>query len=536
MRPKRINFNNIASKTVIMDGGLNENVSSIELKGGELIAGINYQLFEGSSGGYVSISGYERFDGQPSPAEVVVIDEEDTAREAARTLIGEVPGEGSILGIVVFESKVYAFRNKVGGATAGMYVSSAAGWVEIDTSASPLAPSGDYHFDIYNFYASVTTLSLFWSDGVNKARYYNPTAGVVVINNVGQDPNDKPINIKVHNDRLFLAYPKGIIDYTHVGDPNDFTGTAGEFGVGREITNLVQGVGNVLVIYCDEAIKVLKGSAVASEWILENFSSSSGAIVHTAKRLLGNIYAMDDRGVTSLAAVQEFGDFGANNISQKVQKTLLANKTKITQASVNRDLNQYRLFFNTGYGLYFSFLNKQLRGVTLIRFPQPVYLTASGEDTDGNNMNFFASLDSGYVYRMDWGTSFDGIVIDTKLSTAYYHYGSTRAWKRFKAIAFEIASRDDLDLNVLEKYDYADDHLPRGTSNIEDLSGAGDFWGEGLWGVMRYTAAEVTNRIIHNIKGIGSNLSVNLSTTSKYARQHTLQNFTTDYENARRQL
>lgn len=53
------------------------------------------------------------------------------ASDDLRTLITVVPGEGRILGCVPFNNVVYAWRNKVGGATAGMYRSTAAGWVEV---------------------------------------------------------------------------------------------------------------------------------------------------------------------------------------------------------------------------------------------------------------------------------------------------------------------------------------------------------------------------------------------------------------------
>lgn len=56
---------------------------------------------------------------------------EKAAADDLRTLITVVPGEGSILGVVPFDGVTYAWRNKTGGATAGMYKSSAAGWVEV---------------------------------------------------------------------------------------------------------------------------------------------------------------------------------------------------------------------------------------------------------------------------------------------------------------------------------------------------------------------------------------------------------------------
>jgi len=47
--------------------------------------------------------------------------------ENQRNLITVVPGEGSVLGVWVYNGDIYAFRNKEGGATAGMYKSSSTG-------------------------------------------------------------------------------------------------------------------------------------------------------------------------------------------------------------------------------------------------------------------------------------------------------------------------------------------------------------------------------------------------------------------------
>jgi hypothetical protein len=64
---------------------------------------------------------------------VAATDAEVRARiEDQRALIDVVPGEGSVLGVWVFGATTYAFRNKVGGATAGMYKSSSTGWVEVN--------------------------------------------------------------------------------------------------------------------------------------------------------------------------------------------------------------------------------------------------------------------------------------------------------------------------------------------------------------------------------------------------------------------
>jgi hypothetical protein len=41
------------------------------------------------------------------------------------------PRRGDVLGVWVYNGDVYAFRNKSGGATAGMYKSTSTGWTRL---------------------------------------------------------------------------------------------------------------------------------------------------------------------------------------------------------------------------------------------------------------------------------------------------------------------------------------------------------------------------------------------------------------------
>lgn len=50
------------------------------------------------------------------------------AANVYRSVITEIPGSGSVLGVCWYNSKLYGFRNNVGGTAAAMYVSSASGW------------------------------------------------------------------------------------------------------------------------------------------------------------------------------------------------------------------------------------------------------------------------------------------------------------------------------------------------------------------------------------------------------------------------
>ena len=61
-----------------------------------------------------------------------IVTEARTAIEDQRDKIGIVPGEGPVRGVWVFGANTYAFRNKTGGASAGMYKSTSTGWSEVD--------------------------------------------------------------------------------------------------------------------------------------------------------------------------------------------------------------------------------------------------------------------------------------------------------------------------------------------------------------------------------------------------------------------
>lgn len=72
MRSKRTRPVQTKTKTHIMTGGVKEDVSQLELKGGELLVGENVQEIDGAYHGYSSIPGYENFWGDELPSTVPV--------------------------------------------------------------------------------------------------------------------------------------------------------------------------------------------------------------------------------------------------------------------------------------------------------------------------------------------------------------------------------------------------------------------------------------------------------------------------------
>lgn len=611
MRTTGVSFPDYKTSIVDLRGGINENVSSIELASGELIDCKNYMIAEGGYGGYISTKGYERIDGSIIPSEYIsyrlilsdvtqIIQEgsvltgsnsgatfitleeiavADTAEVQCRTLVGtyelgedievsstivaslsqvtevtggtednhlaldyarsavqEVPGEGAILGLHIFENTVYAFRKETTGNTVGLYAQSSSGWSQVDTSSDPIvydSTGHDFKFVNYNFYATTGSYSMFWVDGVNQARMYDGYA-VTTIDNTGMGSDDNPINIAAHNYHLFLAYSGGSLQFSGLGDPTIWDGVLGasEIGVGDDITNLVAGVSSSLLIFLRNGIRVLSGNSI-DDFILEVFSDTSGAFNRTAERLLGTVFFVDDRGLSTLDAVQEYGDYGANSISQRFKQTLLNNKHTITTTSVSRDLNQYRIFFDDRTAIYVSFEGKEFAGATFMEFPHDLNVTATGQTEEKRDLTVFApEAEEGYVYLLDSGTSFDGEEIICRLTTAFYHYGSPRSFKGFKKATIELngAYLQNFDLRV--DFDYREAEIPDSiwySPTIYTITGNA-FYGSSRWGEMIYGGTAATNRTPVYLQGIGTNMSYKLISRESYEAQHIVQNIITDYE------
>ena len=531
--PKKVHFPTVQTTVTAYGGGINENVSSLELGPGELLSiSDNYYIADGTTGGYRSIKGYERFDGKAKPSSVAATELDYTTREAARSAIDEVPGIGNVLGLFVFNNKVYAFRNKatvgLDPLIAGMYVESAAGWVEINTSAHPLSQDGSIESVEYNFLSTPTSNVVIWIDGVNKARMFDGTT-ITLIDNTGMGANDKPTHLAVHQDRLFLSYAGGSIQYTNVGDPTDWSAGSGELGFGYEVTSLTPNVGGTLLVTSKSFTKTLEGDSELT-WTFKTFSDHTGAYSKTLNKIFDTVIFMSDAGVTTLASAQEFGSFKSSTISPKIGATLIRYSQTVSTAIVIKQLNQYRLFFTNNKCFVFSFSGKNLKGVTKVSYNIPVYHVVSSVSSSGVESIFFSST-GGYVYQMDSGTSFDGAAIKGRLAFPFYHHKSPRNLKRFLKLTGEVVSSDDMTVNIKTFFNYSASGVPKGFVETGEIYGdANSFYGISKWGTMKYGGTAVTNVCSHNINGIGFNMSVQFFTESAFNGQHTFQNCITDYE------
>jgi len=434
-----------------LGGGLDLKTPTVSKKPGKLIQAQNVE--QKVSGGYARVLGYEKYD------------------------TNIVPGEGAILGVWLFGGKVQAFRNASGGATAEMYESTGSGWGTAKKTG--LTPDGSYEFVNYNF---AGTYKMYGASGVHKGFSWDSTTWADVT--TGMSP-DTPEHLIAHKKHLFYNFGYSV-QYSGTGLPLSWTPLTGaaEIAVEDGVTGFMQTSGGALSIFGRNSTNILKGSG-SSDWTntaLTEHGKKVGAIPGTIQQLGSLIIYLDDRGLTTLTTSQNFGDFADKAVSYDVNDLLLPNKNNVTCSCVLKDKSQYRIFFDDGGGMIFTFVNNKLAGATRIKFDDIVRCVVSAEDASGEEVVYFGS-DDGYIYQMESGNSFDGVAMSAYMRTAYNHLGSPRVRKRFRRANLDIYADGEITLQVKPDFRFDNEGIipPPGYTDV-DLTGVGAVLGEFVLG------------------------------------------------------
>jgi hypothetical protein len=343
-----------------------------------------------------------------------------------------------------------------------------------------------------------------------------------------EDFRDKPYIVAAHKDHLFLGYQNGQLQHSDLGQPMNYgvDGTAGLFGVGDEISGLISLKGGVLGVICRNKIYTLYGSTTL-DWRLDLFSPSSGAMIDTIGETVGDAIMFDDIGITTLTAVNSFGDFQASVISRDIKPLLDASSPSF--AIISKSKSQYRLFTGGGSGVTATMLGMGNNGME-IGFSQFDYVHdftcgTSGE-INGEEWLLCGTTD-GYVMRLDSGNSFDGQNVLSILKTHYQHYKSFSQKKRFKKITLELDAPEPIVIKTKQLFDGMSSEYESGIySNIATLNKGGILdasnMNEFLW------SQPALNGVEFYISGVGRDMSCLFVTEGKEAA-HFFQGFVTHY-------
>ena len=511
---------------VSLRGGLNLAAGTLEIDPGECAQLLNYEV--NTLGRYQRCLGYERYDGRLAPSEVMSYmlpgypfdnDEEELAaveaeRAIRRAAITVVPGSGRILGIFVFKGFVYAFRNNAAGTEAKLWVSSSTGWLAVTTPT--LLPNGHYKTILTNFTGSAGSIEIVGVDGVNPAFRYNGTAFTQI---TGPITPDKPTHVQaLPSQVLLLAYRGGSLVFSGVGEPEEFSPVdgGGEIALADEITGMELQPDNSMAIWCRNRTYVLYGTSSA-DFNLTTLTTNTGAIQGSVQSIGDSIY-LDDRGLTRLNRVQQFGNFDSATISQKVEPLLKRYTTRVTTSFVIKSKNQYRLCFDDGTGLIVTFFGVEVSGFSTFDYNRIVRCACSAEDAQGRDVVYFGS-DDGYVYQAEKGFSYDGAEYTDVLRPAFNHLGQPEQIKRWRKVVLECESLGKTDITVIPEFDYSSPDVPADRVQYLSVIGGGGYWDQATWDQTTWTAASVYTADIY-MDGVARNMSLVITSTSNISPPH----------------
>ena len=506
-----------------LKGGINTETPALSLKSGELSTAQNYTV--STNGGYERVIGYERYDGHTSPSSLLLSDSGfddatfQAAIETARADIDAVPGSGSILGVWMYKGVVYVFRNNVGGTAALMYKSTSSGWSLVTTPA--LQPSGRYEFVNENFKGDLSYFLMYGCDGVNPAFEFNGTTLTQITTTAS--PNT-PIHLIPFKRSLWLGFASGAIYYSVVNDPTDFVAVngAGQKDLGQAHTGFSHTVGDTLIAFTRNRTYIFTESySDTYPFQSDVHSRDSGAVEYTCQSMGVPLY-LDDRGITTINAVQSYGDFKNNTISKDYDRLLRELITKDISCSVRvREKNHYKLFFANGEAICITLLDGKAGGATRLDYGKNITTVCSSEDNNGNEVIFFGD-DAGFVYQDNVGTSFDGSVIDAWLRTSFYNYNAPAKTKRFFKIDIELEASNAFNLYVLPDFSYGSPNFPSHAESEVDVTGGGGYFDSSYWSEFYWDAQAVSTAYAY-ISGIGTNMSLYIRSAGIYDQPHRLQ-------------
>lgn len=390
--------------------------------------------------------------------------------------------------------------------------------------------NGHYELVINNFFGSSDLSRMYGVNGVGKG--FVTDGETVQFINTGM-VDDTPGHVNVHYNHLFYSFPGGSIQHSSVTDPTSFSVLlgAGEIGIGDDCTGIMPVVGSELSLLARNSTYILSGTSSA-DWVLNNHSRESGCIEWSLQKMSSPLY-LDDRGVTNLTAVQEYGDFKDAVISDLVQPFLDSRTTSVSASMRVKEKNQYRLFFEDNSALYMTFKDNKLVGSTVIDLSKRVVSTWAGEDSTGKEVLLFGSTD-GYLYQMDSGTSEDGSALTSGMRLAFHHYGYPNNEKRFLRITTEIKTNGGINIEMLPDFTYSDINAPDPLNTSYEVSGGGMIWDTiDLWDTKNWDSPP-SGEITEHIDGHGRYMGVLYSHSSIYEQPFTINGLTVEFSTKNR--
>jgi hypothetical protein len=423
-----------------------------------------------------------------------------------------------------------------GVTTANVRLSTVAGGVIASCSLASYAielitGSNKFRFINYNFMASTDTFYMYGCDGVNPAfEFDGSTITPILMPTLPDAPfNNAPKSITAHNGYLWLAFAKGSLQKSVIGEPLIWSGFLGaaEFGLGYEITDIVSILDTALMVATEKHIYVMAGKTEL-DFTLTLLSDNTSCLPNTAKVSVRPLLTTS-KGIIRIDPSQNYGNFTSNSLSRMVQPLLdswLSTKTLIG-ATISRTKNQYRLYFSDGTGIALTqdalYVDQKLPAFSTFKYGKTISCIASVDDDSSAEISLFGDS-SGFVYREFTGITFDGAAIPALMVTPFLSLGSKVARKAFKKIGFDISNSSPGDIQLSYCLSDGQAHTSKQPYDSVTTATPAQAWSETSWAGETVTIPIVDEKII-SVDGTGHNIAVAISSNSTAMQPFLLSSF-----------
>jgi hypothetical protein len=384
-----------------------------------------------------------------------------------------------------------------------------------------MAASGRFEFEKCNFSGQLITRRIYGCDGVNPCFEFDGDTLAPIKTGLTLD---RPSHIRFHKNFLFVSQDASLI-YCAAGNPFKWSAVdgAGEIATGDTVNGMITLPGSqttaTLAVFLHTNTAFLYGTD-PSTFNFVTFSTGIGAVPYSIQNLFDTFF-LDDLGAVTLKTTLNWGNFLPTTLTKNILPFIARERGNLMASAVNREKSQYRLFFGDGYALYCTILNQQYLGAGLVLTPD-IFTCADNTKLVTDDEATYVGGDSGYVYQLDVGTSFDGAPITAYFETAWDAMRSPRVLKRFRAASIEVQGESYAQIQYGYQIGYNSDQLAQLPPVSADLNfGSPPVWDSFVWDNFVWDGAGLFPTDIDET-GTAENIRVIISSGTNYIAAFTV--------------
>lgn len=482
-------------------------------------------LHKTTSGGWTAVTMYREVSFTAGAGSIA--DAQTVTRGANTATIKRVVIETGTLEAGTAAGRLIITAPAPGAFAAGSGTTSGGGTLTISgaDTAITFLPNGRFEFDRTNF-SGTGNERLYGCDGVS--REFEFDGDVLVPLNIGTTTRAK--HVAAFQKHLFWGVGSSLI-HSRPGGPYDYQALTGasEIATGADITGLTVLPGGssnpALAAYNRSNISVLYGTGTA-DWNLVSLGLGVGAIRYSTQSL-AQTYGLDDRGVMSLQASQNFGNFDQASLTANIRKIISDKRTKVAASLVNREKSQYRLLFNDGTGLFLTIVNDKFLGAMPMQFAHTFTCAFESELSNGAEASFVGGS-NGFVYQLEKGTSFDGEDINASVTLNYNPTKSPRIRKRYRKASIEVSGDGYAAIAFGYTLGYGSSEIEQPGQTTYSTPFQSARWDSFVWDAFVWDGRTLAPTEA-DMQGTAENVAIVLGSATDYIPSYTLNSIITHY-------